>query len=223
MAYSRPIEPQGMAQGKSLAERLVGIGMGLVGRGARDPVIEDTLVAASLEGMEHGDLRVLALLTSWLDLHHPWVNADRLVRAVQTVEHVRVRGYWAAVGAWLDGDRRFARLQRLHRGPRIALLEAGTTYQIRRRGEDPRFAGTSLRAPAGVLRDRPGDIMTPEVLASRHRTYRQRVHIGPTYRADMWALLEAQPDLTSAELARRTYGSYATAWRVRRDFGVLAT
>jgi hypothetical protein len=39
----------------------------------------------------------------------------------------------------------------------------------------------------------------------------------------MWALLEAEPAITTAELARRTYGSYATAWRVRRDFEVLAT
>ena len=223
MAHSRTIEPLTLPEGASLAGRLVGIGIGLAGRGAKDPTIEDTLLAASIEGMENDDLRILALLTTWLDIHHPWVNADRLVRAAGTVEHARTRTYWAAVGAWLAGDRRFARLQRLHRGGRTALLRTGTSFQVRRRGEDPRFVGTPLRVPAGVLRDRPSDIRTPSELARVHRTYRQRVHLGPTYRADMWALLASQPDLAAAELARRTYGSYATAWRVRRDFELLAT
>lgn len=223
MAYSRPVQPSAAPEGASLADRLVGIGVGLAGGGIRDPIIEDTLLAASIEGMEHDDLRVLALLTSWIDVHHPWINADRLVRAVRTVDHVRTRAYWAAVGRWLGKDRRFARVQGLYRGPRVDLLRTGTSFQVGRRGEDPRFEGTPLRVPAGVLRDRPEDIQTPEGLAIRHRTYRCRVRIGPTYRADMWALLEAEPAITTAELARRTYGSYATAWRVRRDFEVLAT
>jgi hypothetical protein len=41
-----------------------------------------------------------------------------------------------------------------------------------------------------VLRDRPADILDPQALAKRHDTYRYRVLMGPTYRADMWALLE---------------------------------
>jgi hypothetical protein len=38
----------------------------------------------------------------------------------------------------------------------------------------------------------------------------------------MWAALEHDTTLSVAELARTTYGSFATAWRVRRDFGLLA-
>jgi hypothetical protein len=49
-----------------------------------DPNIEDTLLAASIEGMEHDDLRVLAILCTWLGAHHSWINADRLVRIVAT-------------------------------------------------------------------------------------------------------------------------------------------
>jgi len=49
------------------------------------------------------------------------------------------------------------------------------------------------------------------------------VLIGPTYRADMWAALEDDPTLSAAALARRTYGSFATAWHVRRDYAVLAS
>jgi hypothetical protein len=38
----------------------------------------------------------------------------------------------------------------------------------------------------------------------------------------MWAALEDDPTLSGAALARKTYGSFATAWHVRRDFAVLA-
>ena len=53
-------------------------------------------------------------------------------------------------------------------------------------------------------------------------TYRRRVLLGPSYRADMWAALDANPALSAAELARRTYGSFATAWHVLQDWAVLA-
>lgn len=222
MAYSRLIQPTTLPEGRQLMKELVGIGFGLAGKRAKNPNIEDTLLGASVEGMERDNLRVLALLTTWIDVHHPWVNADRLVRVARSIDHARTRSYWAAVGSWLEADRRFARLQDLSTGRRTNLLRTGTPFQIRRRGEDPRFEGTRLRVPAGVLRDRPGDILGPGELARQHRLYRQRIRIGPTYRADMWGLLESDPQLTSAELARRTYGSYATAWRVRRDFGIIA-
>jgi FtsX-like permease family protein len=81
----------------------------------------------------------------------------------------------------------------------------------------------SLRAPANVLRDRLADVLSPADLAKRHRAYHYRVMIGPSYRADMWAALERNPELSTAELARRTYGSFATAWRVKREFVVLAS
>jgi hypothetical protein len=51
--------------------------------------------------------------------------------------------------------------------------------------------------------------------------YRARVAIGPTYRADMWAALDRDPTLSAAALARRTYGSFATAWHTRRDYSLL--
>ncbi len=47
--------------------------------------------------MEKGDLRVLSVLTTWLGLHSPWINADRLTRIVTARESPRVRAYWSAV------------------------------------------------------------------------------------------------------------------------------
>src|SRR6266851_5327514 len=46
--------------------------------------------------------------------------------------------------------------------------------------------------------------------------------MGPTYRADVWVALEAAPHLSVAELARRTYASFATAWQAKQDFEILA-
>ena len=47
--------------------------------------------------------------------------------------------------------------------------------------------------------------------------------IGPTYRADMWAELDLDPALIPAELARRAYGSFATAWEVKQQWGIIQT
>jgi hypothetical protein len=182
--------------------------------------IEDALLAASVEGIERDDLRILSLLMTWLRVHHRWINADRLRRAVLADSQPRVRAFWAAAGAWLSGtlkDRRFSRLITAYRGPRLDLLGTGTEFHVARVGEDPRFSGGPLRVPANVLRDREGDVLPPAALASRHSAYRRRVLMGPTYRADMWAALDVEPDLPPAALARRAYGSFATAWQVKQD------
>jgi hypothetical protein len=171
--------------------------------------------------MDGSDLRILALLVSWFGMHHPWVNADRLTKLVATRGSERVRALWAALAHWQAKDRRYARLAGRHRGPRLDLLATGTEFQIRRHGEDARFACSGLRVPANLLRDRPGDIASPEVLARRHRAYRWRITIGPSYRADCWAALEADPGLPAAVLARRAYASFATAWQVKRDFAIV--
>lgn len=223
MPYSRTVRVRDLPEGGQLTSDMVGIGMLFAAPPAPEPNIENTLIAASADGMERDDLRVLAVLTTWIDIHHPRLNADRLVRALQDHPSARVRGYWAAVGAWLGKDRRLARLQTLYTGPRIDLLNTGAVFQLRRRGEDVRFLETVLRVPAGVLRDRPTDVLPPKELVKRHTTYRYRVLIGPSYRADMWAALDRNPDLSTAELARKTYGSFATAWKVKQDWALLRT
>jgi hypothetical protein len=126
------------------------------------------------------------------------------------------------VGLWHSKDRRFARLAASHTRARVDLLSAGTQFQIQRHGEDQRFVGSRLRVPANVLRDRPGDVLSSAELAQRHLPYRRRIMMGPSFRADMWAALERDPTLSAATLARKTYGSFATAWGVRRDFALVA-
>ena len=225
MPYRRTVTVAEMPRGDALTAAMVGIGMRFASHGTDDPNIEDTLFAASVEGMERDDLRVLAVLMTWLRLHHKRVNADRLFRLVNSSEAPRVRAFWAAAGEWLKRelkDHRFARFVALYRGPRLDLLRTGSAFQIRRAGEDPRFADSPLRAPANVLRDRDRDVLSPAELTKRHAGYRHRVLMGPTYRADMWAALERDPSLSAAELARRAYGSFATAWHVKQDRALLS-
>ena len=222
MAYKRATAPRNPASGEDLTRAMTGIGMRFTAEPAKDPNIEDTLIAASIEGMEQGDLRVLSVLVTWIQIHCQWINADRLTRAVSTEQSERVKAFWAATAQWQKKDRRFARMSKLYTGPRINILTVGTDFQINRKGEDPRFENTPLRVPADTLRNRESDVITPTELAGTHSTYRRRILMGPTYRADMWAELEKHPTLSAAELARRTYGSFATAWQVKKDYEILA-
>jgi hypothetical protein len=221
VAHRRALQPQEIPRGPDLTRALVGIGMLFAARAQNDANIEDTLLAASHEAVEKTDLRVLSVLVVWIETHHQWINADRLVRLVLQLTSHRQRAFWSAMATWLETDRRFARLRLPPRTPRVDLLSTGTDFQVKRRGEDPRFASSPLRVPSGTLRDRAADVLSPAELAKRHKTYRQRVLMGPSYRADMWAAILAEPTLSAAELARRTYGSFATAWQVKRDFAVL--
>lgn len=201
---------------------MIGIGMLFGGEPLETPNIEDTLLAASIEGMDRGDLRVLSVLTTWFGVHAEYVNADRLTRIVAG-QSPRVRAYWSTMAQAHSSDRRFRRLAAGFDGPRIDLLPVGTQMQVLRRGEDARFAGGPLVVPAGTLRDRAADVMTPAELAARHRAYYWRVVIGPSYRADVWAAMESDPDAKPADLARRTYSSFATAWEVRRDYLIVSS
>jgi hypothetical protein len=221
MPFSRVVAPLTPPQPDELTGAMVGIGMNLASRAHPNANIEDTIVFASVEGMERDDLRLLAILVTWFGVHGPWVNADRLTKLAAETPAPRVRALWSALARWQSKDRRFARLAKVYTGPRLDLLATGTDFQIKRHGEDERFAGGPLRVPANVLRDRPADVLTPAELAKRHDAYRSRIIIGPSYRADMWSALERDSTLSAAELARRTYGSFATAWHVRRDFGLL--
>ena len=220
MGFSRNAPPPRPAA-ERLTARMVGIGMLFATKPDADADIEQTLVHASALGMDEGDFRVLSVLTTWLEVHHTHLNADRLIRLTMTGTSTRVQAYWSAIAAWLGQDRRFARLIPKHRGPPADLLQVGNDFQVARRGADERFANSSLRVPQGVLRDRAVDVLAPEVLIRKHAGYRNRVLMGPTWRADVWTVLEAAPELSVSDVARRATCSFATAWQVSQDFKLL--
>ena len=221
MAFSRKILSSDLLDEKALTSNMVGIGMNFTAAGTDSPNIEDTLLQASIEGVEQEDLRTLSILTTWLGVHFACINVDRLYHVVLNHPSIRLRAYWASVAKWLAKDRRFAKMANVYKGPAIELLSVGTAFQIQRFGEDPRFVGAPLQVPAHTLRDRKADVRTPSQLVLTHRAYRWRTIIGPSYRADMWAELEKNTETSVADLARRAYGSFATAWRVRKDWSVL--
>ncbi len=193
MAYNRMTTAIELPTGEELTRAMVGIGMNFAAPLAENPNIEDTLLAASREAMGMDDLRVLSVLVTWLDVHHPRINVDRLYRAISQETSERVRAFWSAVSSWLSRDRRFARFGKLYSDPRLDLLRTGSDFHLRRRGEDPRFSGTPLRVPAGVLRDRLADVLSERELARRHDIYRERIRSGSSYRSDMWAMIVRDP------------------------------
>lgn len=221
MAYSRPKPLDARPSASELTARMAGIGFQFAAEPEVDADIEQTLVHASEAGMDDGDLRVLGMLTTWLGIHHARVNVDRLVRAVSDHPSLRVRAYWSAIAVWLASDRRFARLVTGDDAQSIELLSEGNAFQIQRRGEDPRFATSELRVPRGVLRDRVEDVLAPARLAALHSGYRNRVQMGPTWRADVWTAFDSDPSISVAECARRVRCSFAVAWEVARDFALL--
>src|SRR6266850_5386903 len=93
------------------------------GSSASEPNIEDTLLFASIEGMENRDLRVLAVLVTWFRIHAAWVNADRLTRLIEMQKSPRVGAFWSALACIHKKDRRFARLAKLYAGPRHDLAD----------------------------------------------------------------------------------------------------
>jgi hypothetical protein len=221
MAYARRIQPLLKPERYQLTSDMAGIGMNFDAEPNREANVEDTIYFASIDGMEAGDLRTLSVLTTWMDIYSPWIIVDRLARLVVNTGSRRVLAYWASIARWKRHDSRFFRLAGLYRGRRINLLPSGTDFLISRNGEDPRFQAVSLRVPMKTLRQREMDVISPDRVQKKNLFIRYRIMMGPTYRSDTWAMLDLHRDLTPADLARRTYSSYPTAWHVKKDWETI--
>jgi hypothetical protein len=64
-------------------------------------------------------------------------------------------------------------------------------------------------------------VLSPAVLRRRHAGYRNRVIMGPSFRADVWTALQHAPELSIAALARKAACSFATAWQAAQDYRLL--
>ena len=222
MPFKRVLLPKKLKQGDPLTADLIGIGIQFGGSGTKAPNIEDTIVAGSVEGITKPDYRLMSVLVDWLSVHYSRLNVDRLTKLVLSKELVSeplVRVFWCAFAQSLS-DARFSKLSHVYKGSRVDFLGESTEFRVKRKGEDQRFEGTCLRIPNGLFRKRPNDVLTARELAKRHLPYYYRVLIGPSYRADTWAMIQLFPNSTAASLARRTYSDHRTAWEVIRDYRI---
>jgi hypothetical protein len=209
------------AQADDLTPKLIGVGFKLGGAAELNANIEDCLIAAAAEGMA-GDFRILSLVTDWFFLHQKFVNIDRLIRALKQIKDSRVKCYFSSIGKWLQKDSGYKKLSKIYRGEILVLgLTPDYKFLIKRNGEDERFIGTKLLVANKTLRSRPDDIVSSKELAAKHQDYFYRVLIGPSYRADMISHYLRNPTLTASQLAKNTYGSFATAWEVMKDINLL--
>jgi len=221
MSFKRVYYPDRYATGLDLTKRCIAIGFRFAGHPTtQEPNIEETLVAASIAGVS-GDLRMLSLLTDWIDIHFSWINVDHLTTLVAANDDKRVQVFWTACAQWKKTDSRFQKLRNLSKGKRVPLISDPTGFLLKRSGEDPRFKETILLIPNKTLRHRPVDIDPPERLSKMHKAYRYRIMFGPTYRADLLATLEREPAISTADLARRCYSSFSAAWEAKKDFEIL--
>ena len=219
-----------LLRGIELDSALRGAGLRLGPKSSGDDArsLEQVIVSAVAEAIPR-DLRMLSVATTWLEVHADRLHVAELMRHLiaaheLVVDPERFAGYWSAIAHQRRSDARWAKVARRFAGGPVFLGELPTELeqmQIARKGEDPRFVGSRLRVAKGTLRDRPADVDDPRALARRHRWYRERIRQGPTYRADCWAELDAQPGLSPADLARRVGCTYPVAHAASLDHGLL--
>lgn len=198
-----------------------------------DADIEETLISASIEGINKDDHRVRGILVDWISIHHLRINVDRLTRMVKSLtddEFVYVRIFWCANAQRLQGsDPRFKRLAQIYKGPRVDFVDrnlrpgqrATTDMFIQMKGLDERFEGTCIRVPKNAFFHRPHQIFEAEEIAKYHMAFRYRVMFGASYRADIWALLRRNPALSAYRLSKLAGCSTTTALRVKNDYEIV--
>jgi len=233
MSFKREIVPLKFSSGHDLENDLFSIGCNIsCERPSIDANIEDTLLAASIEGINQNDGRVMALLIDWIDAHYERINVARLTDVLFKLTNNEMRFvaiFWTAIAQRLKSDPRFQKLSTLYQGQRVEFIDRNqsekdyksTDFLISKNGEDLRFQNTCLRLPNKIYASRPSQIHSAELLAKRHMGYRFRVMIGPSYRADVWAILRRRPHLSAFDVARLTYSSYATAFQAKKDYEII--
>ena len=199
-----------------------------------DPDIEATLLSASVEAVNNKNNRMGGLLVDWITIHHSKINMDKLTKYVFSLSektHKLVKIFWCAnAQRLLAKDQRFKRLAASYTGQRVHFADSVfkfpgqkklTKMFIKTRGEDKRFKGTCIRLFKGYFVERVGQIHPESLMVKTHLPYRYRVMMGPSYRADLWAILTRQPNLSAYALGKKVHCSYRTAYIVKKSHTLL--
>ena len=220
--------------GKTLNSDLRAIGFNLgAGKKSTDPNIEAVIISASIEAVNNKDNRIAGLLVDWISLHYLRINVDRLTKLVFSLsdsDYKFVKIFWCAnAQRFFIKDQRFKRLSELYRGRRINFADRFakkgqkkvTNLLIEIKGEDERFKRTCIRVPKAYFSERPKQIFPVSVIAKNHLPYRYRVMMGPSYRADLWALLDNDPNISAYALGKKAHCSYRSAYIAKKDYELL--
>ena len=223
--------------GQKLNTDLYSIGFNLLcKKKSIDPNIEATLISASIEAINQKDNRLGGLLVDWMTIHHPRMNVDRLTRfilSLKSSQYQLVKIFWCAnAQRFIATDQRFKRLSQLYKGKRINLADQYvnlkgkkkkvTHLMIQLKGEDERFKNTCIRIPNGYFSKRPNQIFPSSIIAKNHLSYRYRLMMGSSYRADIWAIMKRNSGISAYALAKKAHCSYRTAYIVKKDYEALA-
>lgn len=220
--------------GKSLDSDLLAIGFNVnCKKQSINPNIESAIISASVEAVNNKDTRIGGLLVDWITAHYLRINVDRLTKFIFSLdsrEYKFVKIFWCANAQRLfTKDQRFKRLSNLYRNKRVNFADRFintkaqkvTKMLIKIKGEDERFKKTCIRVPKGYFSKRPHQIFPVSVIAKNHLTYRYRVIMGPSYRADLWALLEKNPHISAYALGKKVHCSYRAAYIAKKDYELL--
>jgi hypothetical protein len=221
MPYIRRNAPQILCRGTELTACLYGIGIRFATNPVRNANIEDTLISAATEALERGDGRLWAGLLDWWEVHHICVNADRLQRALREMGNQHVKAIFAGLAQSIHPVGRFRMLAKLYEGKRIVFLGEDYRYRLKRDGEVRKFRETCLAVPVSLYQHSKRDIFSPAELAKWHVTYKWRLTIGPTFRADLWAECELAWPTTAYAVAKSAYASTGAALHVVHDYKTL--
>lgn len=220
--------------GKVLDNDLRAIGFNLSGKKKSiDPNIESVIISASIEAINNKDNRIGGLLVDWISVHYLRINVDRLTKftfSLSDKEYKFVKIFWYANAQRLFiRDQRFKRLSQLYKKRRFnfadRFIKKGqqrvTKTLIEIKGEDERFKKTCIRVPKGYFPERPHQIFPVSLIAKNHLPYHYRVMMGSSYRADLWALLESDPNISAYALGKKAHCSYRTAYMTKKDYELL--
>lgn len=221
MSYKRKIS-EDLLSGEELTRSMIGIGILFGGEGTKNPNIENTIISASLHGIRNQDFRVLSMVTLWLEKHFFILNASRLIKLIEKCkEDKSFLRFWVAVSQWQAADNRFKGFREKYSFKRRKEISSGAKFLSEKNGYDLRFINTCLIVPKKMLEKKDWLVLDPKDMVNHHSDYRWRLIIGPSFRADMWSQLEQYREISASELAKNSYGSYATAHRSKKEYEIF--
>lgn len=214
----------------TLDHRLQAIGFRLAlsvsaARASRHPDadIERTLIDALAE--LPSDRRLASLLFTWVKVHGAHVIVEKLRKLAGSARMLPGSPtiWLSALAAFAieNGDRKWSALLVKPPMPLFLYPVEFTRSAIALKGAIPWLESAGFLLPAGSLRIREDDVLSPAELIRRNRQYRNRYLYGASWRADIITAIE-EGHSRPAAIVRRVGCSYEPAHRIFNEY-MLAT